>query len=62
MRTQSTTSAHRRPRHRLVQRRCQPDRRGTLRWDPKGGERRYSTGRRQGDNWEAMKTALSRLF
>ncbi len=62
MGTRSATSAHRRPQQRLMQRRCQPDRRGRLRWDPNGGERRYSTGRRKEDNWDAMKAALSRLF
>jgi hypothetical protein len=62
MGTRSATSAHRAVENRLIQRRRQPDRRGTLRWDPNGGERRYSTGRRKKDNWEAMKAALSRLF
>ena len=62
MRTRLTTSAHRRPQQRLMQRRYHPDRRSTLRWDPNGGERRYSTGRRQEDNRDAMKAALMRLW
>jgi hypothetical protein len=62
MYARSSTSARRRPEQRLTQRRRQPDRRGTLRWDPNGGERRYSTGRRKGDNWQAMQAALMRLW
>ncbi len=62
MGTRSATSAHRGAENRLIQRRRQPDRRGTLRWHPHGGDRRQGSGRRQKDNWEAMKAALSRWF
>lgn len=48
----SATPVHKRREHRLSQRRCQPDRRGTLRWHPNGEERRYSTGRRKEDKPE----------
>ena len=57
MRKQSEASAHRRPQYRLIQRRRQPGRRRPL-WD----ERRFGSGRRKEDNWDAMKAALSRLF
>lgn len=45
---------------RLTQRRCQPDRRDTLRWHPHGGDRRQGVGRRKGDSWKTMRLALSR--
>ncbi|MFQ5994165.1 MAG: hypothetical protein ACE5K1_03650 [Acidiferrobacterales bacterium] len=50
------------PDRRLTNRRHQSDRRGTLRWDPHGGDRRYRSGRRKEDKWDTMKVALSRLF
>jgi lipopolysaccharide/colanic/teichoic acid biosynthesis glycosyltransferase len=46
---------------RLTQRRCQADRRGTLRWHSHGGDRRYRLGRRKDDKWDTVKTLLSRL-
>jgi hypothetical protein len=58
MGTRSATSTHRRPYQRLMQRRCQQDRRSTLRWDPDARERRHGTGRRKEDNRDAMKAAL----
>jgi hypothetical protein len=40
---------------RLAQRRCQPDRRSTLRWYLQGGDRRHRFGRRKDEKWEMMK-------
>ena len=48
----SATPVHKRREHRLTQRRCQPDRRGTLRWHPHGGDRRQDSGRRKEDKLE----------
>jgi hypothetical protein len=41
---------------RVAQRRCQPDRRSTLRWYLDGGDRRHRFGRRKDEKWEMMKT------
>jgi hypothetical protein len=40
---------------RLAQRRCQPDRRSTLRWYLDGGDRRHRFGRRKDEKREMMK-------
>ena len=58
----SVTPVPKRRELRLTQRRCQPDRRGTLRWHPQGGDRRQGSGRRQEDSWETMRFVLSRSF
>ncbi len=58
----SATPVHERREHRLTQRRCQPDRRGTLRWHPHGGERRQGSGRRKEDSCGTMRSVLSRSF
>ncbi len=54
--------APRRRERRLMYRRRQADRRTTLRWDAGGGDRRHRSGRRQEDEWDAMKAELSRSF
>ena len=58
----SATPVPKRRELRLTQRRCQPDRRGTLRWHPQGGDRRQGSGRRKKDSWETMRFVLSRSF
>jgi hypothetical protein len=40
---------------RLAQRRCQPERRSTLRWYLHGGDRRHRFGRRKDEKWDMMK-------
>jgi len=57
-----STPAPTRRERRHTPRRSQPDRRGTLRWHPKGGDRRQGAGRRQGDSWDTMRFVLSRSF
>ena len=47
---------------REIERRCQLDRRSTLRWHPDGGDRRYGAGRRKDDKWDTLKAVLARLF
>lgn len=47
---------------RLTLRRVEPDRRSTLRWHPKGGDRRHEPGRRKEDKRDTMKAVLSGLF
>ncbi len=47
---------------REIERRCQLDRRNTLRWHPDGGDRRYGAGRRKDDKWDTLKAVLARLF
>jgi hypothetical protein len=47
---------------RVIERRCQSDRRSTLRWHPDGGDRRYGNGRRKDDKWDTLKAVLTRLF
>ncbi len=58
----SATPAHKRRERCLTQRRCQPDRRGTLRWPPHGGDRRQDSGHRKEDSWKTMRFMLSRSF
>ena len=58
----SVTPVRKRRELRRIQRRCQADRRGTLRWHPHGGDRRQGSGRRQDDRWETMRYVLSRSF
>ena len=52
----------RRRERRLIHRRREPDRRTTLRWDIGGEDRRHRSGRRQEDEWGAMKAELARSF
>jgi lipopolysaccharide/colanic/teichoic acid biosynthesis glycosyltransferase len=54
----NATPVHKRREHRFTQRRCQPDRRGTVRWHPNGGD----PGRRKEDSWKMLRSALSRSF
>ncbi len=58
----SATPAHKRRERCLIQRRYQPDRRGTLRWPPHGGDRRQDSGHRKEDSWKTMRFVLSRSF
>lgn len=60
MHTPSTK--HRMPNRRLIRRRQLQDRRMSLRWDPDGGDRRHTFGRRKEDEWDAAKAELSRHF
>lgn len=52
----------RRREQRLIYRRREPDRRTMLRWDAGAEDRRHRSGRRQEDEWDAMKAELSRSF
>jgi hypothetical protein len=48
------------PNRRLICRRQLQDRRTSLRWDLAGGDRRQGFGRRNEDEWDAVKAELSR--
>jgi lipopolysaccharide/colanic/teichoic acid biosynthesis glycosyltransferase len=61
-RSPSATPVQKKRECRLTQRRYQPDRRGTLRWHPHGGDRRQGAGRRKEDSWKMMRFVLSRSF